>query len=55
MMIILEIACGVIIGLAAFNWLRKAYRDWDNRRANRSLEKVKEVIMRGMPPMPPKK
>jgi hypothetical protein len=49
-MLMLEIAGGVVIGLAAFSWLRKAHRDWENRRAYRSLEKAKEVIGRNMPP-----
>jgi hypothetical protein len=52
MILTLEIAGGVVIGLVAHSWISQTCREWERKLMDRRIEKVKEVIARGMPLTP---
>ena len=43
-MLILKVAIGAVIGLAAFKWLAKIYRDMEYRSAMKKAERVQEAL-----------
>lgn len=54
MLLMFEVAGGVVIGVVALIGIGALCRHWDEKLTRKRLQKAMDVIGKGMPPMPPK-
>ena len=54
MMLMLEVAGGVVIGVIVLIGIGALCRHWDEKLTRKKLQKAMQVIAKGIPQMPPK-